>query len=103
MDPMDAELYRTLREQLAEAGEVTEGAGYLSLRGFPEQRVTPVRLHITPASLGRACRELGPDYADQFPLMEPVEAALVAVFIHVLAEVELAKPDAPDLTLASLT
>ena len=94
MDPTDAELYSMLLEQLTEVGEVIEDrdAGVLHVSGMPDQRVTPVRLHLTPELLGRALRDLAPDYAEQFPLLKPLEAALVVFWLHVLAAVEEAGP-----------
>ena len=101
MDPPDAELYSMLLKQLAEAGEVVEDAdaGVLHISGMPGQRVTSLRLHLTPELLGRALRDLAPDYAEQFQLLNPLEAALVAFWIHVLAAVEKAGPRTSDIEL----
>ena len=101
MDPTDAELYTMLLEQLAEVGEVIEDrdAGVLHVNGMPGQRVTPIRLHLTPELLGRALRDLAPDYAEQFPLLKPLEAALVVFWLHVLAAVEEAGPRTSDIEL----
>jgi hypothetical protein len=101
LEPTDAELYTMLLEQLAEAGEVVEDrdAGVLHISRMPGQRVTPIRLHLTPELLGQALRDLAPDYVEQFPLLEPLEAALVVFWPHVLAAVEEAGPRTSDIEL----
>src|SRR4051794_4181856 len=101
MDPTDAELYSMLVKQLAEVGHVVEDAdgGVLHISGMPGQRVTPIRLHLTPELLGQALRDLAPDYAEQFPLLNPLEAALVVFWLHVLGAVEEAGPRTSDIEL----
>lgn len=56
MEPTENELYDMLLEQLAEAGEVSSSteSGVVLLRGLPRQRGPLLRLHLTPALLGRA-------------------------------------------------
>jgi hypothetical protein len=102
MEPTDAELYAALLEQLTEAGRVIEdpGTGVLILSGFPSQRSPALRLHLTPELLGRALRDLTPTFAEQFPLLAPLEAALVAFFLHVLGAIEEAGPYASDIELS---
>jgi hypothetical protein len=101
MEPTDVELYAMLLEHLAEVGQVVEDrdAGVLRISGMPGQQATPIRLHLTPELLGRALRDLAPDYAEQFPLLKPLEAALIAFWIHLLAAVEEAGPRTSDLEL----
>ena len=73
--------------------------GVLRLTGFPYQPPGELRLHLTPGLLGRALRDLAPDYAEQFPLLKPLEAALVGFFVHLLAAIEEAGPRTSDIEL----
>ena len=101
MEPTENELYDLLLEQLAEAGEVSSNTetGVVLLRGLPRQRGPLLRLHLTPALLGRALRELAPDFAPEFPRLQPLEAALVVFYLHVLAAVENSGPGVGDIVL----
>ena len=101
MEPTEDELYDMLLEQLAEAGEVSSSTetGVVLLRGLPRQRGPVLRLHLTPALLGRALRELAPDFAPEFPRLQPLEAALVVFYLHVLAAVEKSGPGDSDIVL----
>ena len=69
------------------------------LRGLPRQRGPLLRLHLTPALLGRALRELAPDFAPEFPRLQPLEAALVVFYLHVLAAVEKSGPGDGNIVL----
>lgn len=102
MEPTEDELYDMLLEQLAEAGEVSRSTetGVVFLRGLPRRQRGPLlRLHLTPALLGRALRELAPDFAPEFPRLPPLEAALVVFYLHVLAAVEKSGPGDGDIVL----
>lgn len=100
MGTTNDELFTMLLEQLGEAGEAPEVDGdVVVLRGQPGQRVPELRLHLTSALLGRTLRDLAPDYAPVFPRMEPVEAALIAFWVHLMAAVEDARPGAIDIEL----
>ncbi|MEJ2866751.1 hypothetical protein WCD74_03185 [Actinomycetospora sp. OC33-EN08] len=101
MGSTDNELFAMLLEQLEEAGEVPpEVVGdVIVLRGQPGQREPELRLHLNPSLLGRTLRDLVPDYAPVFPLMKPLEAALVAFWVHLMAAMEEAGPGAVDIEL----
>ncbi|GAA4832887.1 hypothetical protein GCM10023201_21130 [Actinomycetospora corticicola] len=101
MGTTDDELFVTLLVQLTEAGKVAPevDGDVVVLRGQPGQRVPELRLHLTPKLLGRTLRDLAPDYAPVFPRMQPVEAALVAFWVHLMAAVEEARPGAADIEL----
>ncbi|MDL5160194.1 hypothetical protein [Actinomycetospora termitidis] len=98
---MDDELFAMLLEQLEEAGEVAPefDGDVIVLRGQPGQSAPELRLHLTPALLGRVLRDLAPDYAPVFPLLEPLEAALVVLWVHIMAAVEESSPRAADIEL----
>lgn len=98
MDPSDQHLFDTLLEGLADVGAVTPDADTVRLDGFPSQ-TEPMRLHLTPASLGEHLRHIAPRWADTFPLLRPVEAASVVFLLHVMTAVEKAGPGDTDLVV----
>ncbi|HEY2220967.1 hypothetical protein [Actinomycetospora sp.] len=104
METLERKLYDDLLEQLTELGTISEdaAAGTITLSGLPFQTTAPLRLHLTPASLGSHLETIAPDYADMFPLLKPIEAAWCAFYIHLLADIESAKPGDTDLVLGQV-
>ena len=104
MDTLERKPYDDLLEQLAEIGTISEDtrAGTITLSGFPFQVASPLRLHLTPEALAHHLEAIAPDCAEVFPLLKPVEAAWCAFSIHLLADVEMAKPGDTDLVLGQV-
>jgi len=98
----DDELYSELLEWLRSVSAASAAReGPIVISDFDgETFAQPLRLHVTPESLGRHLRNRAPESGGAFPDVDPVVAAFRLFLVHVEEAVRARRPDQRELVLS---